>query len=250
MSIVGASIIIWFYDDKLKLPILLTGKESIYVSDLNKTNPLFKEKFETMLREKETFQGTDLMQAKMYFSKGAKELEDGIGMQTIKFDTPILKGDSYTVNFRYLPETFKRGVIKGGIEGSETPAQAILRETAEELGINIKEKNLVNLGVCEGNQVYSLNIGKESYDFFTKRIKEREIAKSGEVFDLSFKPLNFIESQLLQHNKKSICAISLFKGFLEKGMKGGKVKKRNKTLRNKRKTIDRRKKYRKSKKYL
>jgi antitoxin component YwqK of YwqJK toxin-antitoxin module len=68
MSITGASIIIWFYDDTAKQPILLTGKESKYMSDI----PEYKD----LVREKEVFNGTDLMQAKKYFSKNAKDLEE------------------------------------------------------------------------------------------------------------------------------------------------------------------------------
>ena len=239
MSITGASIIIWFYDDTIKQPILLTGKESKYMSDL----PEYRD----LLREKEFFSGTDLVQAKKYFSKNAKDLEEFLRNKIkIKFDTPIFVGEGYQVHFRYLEKACKRGVIKGGMEVDETGEQAILRETQEELGINIPKDQLIKLGICDGYQVYALDIKKKQYEFFTTRIKERDTAKSGEVFDLSFKPISMVEGQLSEYNYKSKCSISLFKEYLLTLKKGGKIRNKYKrvTRKSRRKTKkSRRKRY-------
>ena len=245
MSVTGASIILWFYDDIAKQPILLTGKESKYMSDL----PEYKD----LVKDKEFFTGTDLVQAKKYFSKNAKDLEDILHNKIkIKFDTPILLGEGYHVHFRYLEKAFKRGVIKGGMEGDETSEQAILRETQEELGINIPKEQLVKLGICDGYQVYALDIKKKQYEFFIARIKERDTAKSGEVFDLSFKPLSMVEGQLPEYNYKSKCSISLFKEYLlglRKGGKRNKNKSKNKSKKINKKSKRKDNKRRKSNKF-
>lgn len=224
MSIKGASIILWFYDDDKKQPVLLTGKESTYVSDLLK-DPAFNEKYSELIREKENYSGTDLAHAKLYFSKGAKELEEILHIRKIKFDSPVFIDNLYKVNFRHLTETSKRGIIKGGINLNETPIDTILRETAEEIGINIPKEQIVDLGICEGYQVYSLDIKQKNFAFFMSRIKEREIAKSGEVFDLSFKHMSVIEGLFPEYNKRSICAILKFKEYFNKPKKGGKRRK-------------------------
>lgn len=244
MSVTGASIILWFYDDTAKQPILLTGKESKYMSDLSE--------YKDLVREKELFSGTDLVQAKKYFSKNAKDLEDILHNKIkIKFDTPIFVGEGYQVHFRYLEKGFKRGIIKGGIEGDETSEQAILRETQEELGINIPKDQLVKVGICDGYQVYALDIKKKQYEFFIARIKERDTAKSGEVFDLSFKPLSMVEGQLPEYNYKSKCSISLFKEYFLGLRKGGKRNKhKSKKINKKSKRKDNTRKKSKRKRYL
>jgi len=234
MSIKGASIILWFYDEDKKQPVLLTGKESTYVSDLLK-DPAFNDKYSALIREKENYSGADLAQAKLYFSKGAKELEEILRIQKIKFDTPVLiESNLYKVNYRHLTETSKRGIIKGGINLGETPIDTILRETAEEIGINIPKEQMVDLGICEGYQVYSLDIKQKNFAFFMSRIKEREIAKSGEVFDLSFKHLSTIEGLFPEYNKRSNCAIIKFKEYFKNlTKKGGERRKMKHSRKNK-----------------
>ena len=230
MSVIGASIVLWFYDDNIKQPVLLVGKESRYMSDF----PQYRD----IVREKEFFRGTDLVQAKNFFSKNAQDLEDMLKIQ-VKFDTPVLVEGGYIVHYRFLEGSFKRGIIKGGIEGSETSEQAILREIREEVGLNIPNINeLVTLGICDRYQVYALDIKKKNCQEFEKRIRQRYLAKSGEVFDLSFKTLTMIEGQLSEYNYKSICSINLFKKYFST-LTGGKRKKNKSKKTRKSKNVNR-----------
>ena len=219
----GSSIIVWFFD---KEPILLVGKESVYVSDLIDKDPKFKSYFGDLIREKEHFTGKDLTAAKMHFSEEATKLETKYGVGAyilekklgispkIHFDTPEETSDGFRVNYRYLPTDFKRGIIKGGKKPRETPLETIVRETAEELGMKIPKNDLIDIGSCLDYNVFSLDITKENYKVFTSRIAKRYGARSGEIFDLKFMPLSEVEKQMGQYNARSSCAIALFKESL------------------------------------
>lgn len=237
----GAGIVLWYLDRK---PMLLVGKESLYIRDVLNNDTSFKRRFEREILEKEEFDTTTLTsmseedklkEAKKTFSRRALELEGKLGLGTIKFDSPKKTETGYTVNFRYLPRDFKRGIIKGGIENDETPLQTILREVAEEVGINIPEKEqrkMVDLGECEKYAIFSLNIGAGARDIFLERINQRFIAKSGEIYEFSFKSLDEIEPLFPIFNRKSQCAISMFREkilpTITRGGKYSKTKKINK----------------------
>jgi hypothetical protein len=207
------------------MPMLLVGKESVYVKDLCDENYDFNERFGGLISEKEVFntehlshlsESDKLKEAKLNFSRQALELEKILGLGPIKFDTleEAKTEDGYTVNFRYLPRSFKRGIIKGSKEGSETPMQTILREVGEEVGINIPEaeqRKIIDLGICSRYKTFSLDITKKARDVFLRRIQERFAARSGEIYEFSFKTLPEIDSLLHMFNEKSKCAIELFK---------------------------------------
>jgi len=243
----GSGIVLWYYDEVSKQPILLVGKESVYVSDLIKDNAEFRKNFGPLLLEKQEFDTSSLpssmseeeklKEAKKTFSRRALELESILRLGMLKFDLPVKTTTGYKVNFRYLPSSFKRGIIKGGKDGSETPLQTILREVGEEVGINIPEaeqRKMINLGVCEQYNMFSLNIGStKARDAFLSRIQERLKAKSGEIYEFSFKPLSQINPLLPDFNTRSQCAISRFKEqILPTIGRGGR---RRKTKQNKRK---------------
>ena len=48
-----------------------------------------------------------------------------------------------------IPDPGKIGLIGGGIEPGESENEALLREIGEEIGINVKENQIVNLGTLE-----------------------------------------------------------------------------------------------------
>lgn len=220
----GAGIVLWYYDEVSRQPILLVGKESVYVSDLIKDDAEFKRRFGEILLEKQEFNTTSLTSmseeeklkdAKKTFSRRALELESMLGLGMIKFDTPEKTETGYKVNFRYLPRDFKRGIIKGGTEVGETSLQTVLREVGEEVGINIPEseqQKMINLGDCEKYTMFSLNIGStKARDAFLARIQERLKAKSGEIYEFSFKQLSQIDTIISDFNTRSQCAIRKFK---------------------------------------
>ena len=253
---IGAGIVLWYYDEVSRQPILLVGKESKYVSDLINDNEEFGRRFGELILSKQELDDTsyiseqdNLRAAKKEFSRRALELESQLGLGIIKFDAPEKSERGYKVNFRYLPRVFKRGIIKGGTEGSETPLQTVLREVGEEIGINIpesEEQKMKNLGDCEGYTMFSLNIGKKARDVFLSRIQERLKAKSGEIYEFSFKTLSEIDSLLSGFNKKSQCAINKFKEqILPTISRGGRKTRRQRKIRQTK--IRRQRKTRKSK---
>jgi 8-oxo-dGTP pyrophosphatase MutT (NUDIX family) len=216
----GATIIIYCYDTEKDATFLLTGKESKYVTDLSTTHPEFR-KFMDLIKTKENFIGENLEEAKTFFSKEARNLEKGdvgsyiashhLGNVRIHYDTPIRTTTGFHVKYRFLPTDFKRGIIKGGKEESESSEDAILREVREEVGMNIPKKEFKLIGNCRDNDVFSLNVAIRNIKMFENAIASRFEKRSGEVFDLQFKPLFQIEADILKYNAKSRCAIELFK---------------------------------------
>jgi 8-oxo-dGTP pyrophosphatase MutT (NUDIX family) len=220
MTSEGATIIIYFNDPERRTMFLLTGKETKFVTDLNNDYPEFREKFMLIIKEKEEFIGEDLEEAKVFFSIQAKDLEKGevgsyiesqeLGARKIQYDTPKKTDIGYSVKYRFLPIDHKRGVIKGGKENGESSVEAILREVREEVGMNIPSEKLEFIGNCTKNDVFSLNIGIKNAKSFIDKIKDRSDRKSGEVFELQFRPLPEILRTLPAYNMKSSCAIGLF----------------------------------------
>jgi len=270
----GASAIIWFNDDRTGEPFILVGKESVYVSDLyenddgrqkqnltrdqlgeydllnalkNTPNLYLTEDEKNLKKEAE-----NLKTAKETFKERAEELEQilesrfvqlGIKDKRIKFDTPEKKNDGgYEVNYRYLPNNFKRGIIKGGIDGADKNTKdTIIREIAEEVGINVPLEVPILIGTSGGYDIYSIDIQQRNVKNFMNAIESRNDRRSGEVFDLLFKTIPQIESQKSEYNTKSIGAIESFKNNLKNlnNSSGGKRKpktkktKKNKTKKNK-----------------
>jgi hypothetical protein len=276
----GASAIIWFKDDRTGKPIILVGKESVYVSDLYEISPgneispgkpkknltkdeleeydllnalkntpkLYLTEDEKNLTEDEK-EAKNLKTAKETFKERAEELEQslesrfdelGIKDKRIKFDTPEKKNDGgYEVNYRYLPNNFKRGIIKGGFDSNadKNTQDTIIREIAEEVGINVPLEAPILIGRSDGYDIYCIDIKLDNYQTFIDAIKSRNDRRSGEVFDLSFKTLPDIDKQIAKYNKKSKDAIESFKNYLKNlnNSSGGKrkLKKTKKTKKNK-----------------
>jgi len=213
----GSSLVVWFEDQE---PILLTGKESIYVTDIGKDNIDFRDRFGDILKEKENYAGFNLDHAKEYFSNEARNLEKGevgqyildhnLGTRRIHYDEPTETTTGYSVHYRYLPTDHYRGIIKGGKEEGEGSMETILRETREELGMNIPAEELKKIGNCGGYDVYSVDIKKKNYKMFMDTIIRRYGNRRGEVFELKFKPLHEILPDLNQYNNRSKCAIEKF----------------------------------------
>jgi len=119
----------------------------------------------------------------------------------IQFDTPIRRddGDSsiYEVRFRELKfdgserQQPKLGIIKGGREvGDRTLVDTVVREVAEEVGIDLNKSRLTNMGDAEGYACFSFQIEPEDVPVWTDVIKQRSDRNYGELFHLGFLPLH------------------------------------------------------------
>ena len=182
--------------------MILVGTESKYVSDI------YPE-----VEKHQTTSESDSEKAKYYFFKKTKELEKMYNIARVQYDDPKNIGESYHVNYRYLNEYSKRGIIKGQREENEDVKETIVREVAEELGLKIHKKTqdkIVEHKVCNNYRVFSMKIEDEDVSYFQKRIEERIVKKRGEMFDLRFEPLCSVLSDIEAFNHKSKCAITQF----------------------------------------
>jgi hypothetical protein len=250
----GAAAIIWVEDETSGEKKILVGKESKYVSDIfaNKNN--FTDEDRELLNVMENLITDDINYVKQVYGEQADELETIIQEKNIlrdtriQYDTPektVIKtneGDKpgYSIHYRYLPNNFKKGVIKGGYaeidgkneDGSNNTKETMLREIREEVGMKIKPNEVSSTNInCKGYDVYSIKIPHIHITTFEKAIESRKERRSGEVYDLEFAPLSTIRSELNNYNDKSRCAINNFFGIL-----GGIKRKTNKQKANKHKT--------------
>jgi hypothetical protein len=247
----GAAIIIWYYDSNINKPVLLVGKESVYVKDLLE-NPSFNASFRELINESEHFDTSQLpssinekdklQAAKDFFSRQSALLERSLGLGRIQFDTPHETDDGFSVNYRYLPQNYKRGIIKGKKEPVDlSPLKTIVREISEELGVNVSEREQSKIQLicdCDKYKVFTLEINKDTRNFFLDRIQKRLKSQTGELFEFSFKPITEIDLNYTQYNSKTKCAINNFKEIVLPTIKsrlpsGGKSRKtkRRKTKR-------------------
>jgi hypothetical protein len=183
--------------------MILVGKESNYVSDVYPN-----------IEEHQISHESDLEKAKFEFFKKTKELERMHNIERIQYDDPKKSGKSYHVNYRYLVNSPRRGIIKGQRDDkNEDIKQTIVREVAEEVGLNMNKKtqdNIVEHGICDKYLVFSIEIKAEDIKVFRQRIYERIAKKRGEMFDLGFEPLRGVLSDIKSFNYKSKCAIEQF----------------------------------------
>lgn len=209
--------IIYFVDAD-GIIMVLTGKESNYVSDL-KAAPAGAEipkglTFKDFLSDREVSGvGIDEVKAKQEFSKRAHELERILKIGEIRHDTPKeISSGRFTVKYRRLLPNCKQGIFKGGCEGSETPLKATVREVREELGMNIRESKLSELpgGNCSSCQMFTYNIEARESEDFKKVVEARHVRRYGELFQISFKPLSDIMEDIGSYNSISSCALIRF----------------------------------------
>jgi hypothetical protein len=80
----------------------------------------------------------------------------------------------------------------------------------------ISKDEIVYLGICNGYTLYSFYIKQKDITFIIDKIKEKNAAKSSELFDLSFKKLSTIKQLLSKYNKISIKSINKFIKYFNK----------------------------------
>ena len=238
----GAAAIIWFEDETTGEKKVLVGKESKYVSDIFANTNNFTDGDRELLNVMENLTVDDINYVKQVCGEQADELETIIQDKNIledtriQYDTPekiIIKTDEgdkpggYKINYRYLPNKFKKGIIKGGYadidgkndDGSNNTLKTIMREIREEVGMNIKPSEISSTGInCSGYDVYSIQIPHMHIKTFEDAINSRKQRRIGEVYDLEFVLLSIIQPDLKNYNEKSRCAISRFFGI-----RGGKT---------------------------
>ncbi len=217
-SIDGASIILWYQNGTT--PMILVGTESNYLSDIHPEVEEYQTVSESYLEKAKdlTRIPLEVEKAKEYFRKKAEELQKRYSITKIQYDNPKKIGDSYHINYRYLSDNAKRGIVKGQMEENENVKETILREVAEEVGVKIEidqktKDKIVEHGVCNKYNVFSLDISKKRSEEFERRIEQRIKKKLGEVFDLKFEPLCSVLSSLSSFNNRSKCAIEKFRDY-------------------------------------
>jgi len=218
-NIDGASIIFWYQNGTT--PMILVGTESNYLSDIHPEVEEYQTVSESYLEKAKDLSRfhPEVEKAKHYFRIKTEELQKRYSITKIQYDNPKKIGDSYHINYRYLSDNAKRGIVKGQMEENEDDVkETILREVAEEVGVKIEidqktQDKIVEHGVCNKYNVFSLDISEKRSEEFEKRIKERIEKKLGEVFDLKFEPLCSVLSSLSSFNNRSKCAIEKFRDY-------------------------------------
>lgn len=216
----GGCIIYFVHDDGTIM--VLTGEESNYVSDLTEA-PAGAEipkgwTFAQLISYKEEISGGGITEsvAKDKFTQRALDLEKMLKIgknKEIRYDTPEeISSGRFRVHYRYLLDDCRKGVFKGGCEGSETPLQASIRELREELGMDIPGSDLRELpgGNCLNCQMFTCDIGARQRRNFEKVVEDRHARRYGELFEVSFKPLSAIMADIGSYNAISACALRRF----------------------------------------
>ena len=210
--------IIYFIDEDGTI-MVLTGKESNYVSDLTAA-PAGAEipkdwTFAQLISYKQEVSGGGITEtvAKKKFTERALDLEKMLKIGEIRHDTPEeISSGRFRVNYRHLLDDCRKGVFKGGCEGSETPLRAAIRELREELGMDIPESDLQELpgGNCVNCKMFTCDVGARQRGNFEKVIETRHARRYGELFEVSFKPLSAIMEDIESYNAISTCALRRF----------------------------------------
>ena len=223
----GAGCLLWFKDGEQI--ILVTGKESIYLSD--SVSEVTIDKIPTQLSRLQRVRvpvnedkNVELQMVKEAFSINALKIEEALTKE-IRFDTPSLvpsgggSQNEYKCNFRILPSRVKRGISKGGIEMGESSEVTARREIIEELGMELNTKDMVPLGLCNSYEMYEMDMQKtrigNSFEIakeIVKRISSRKKLKYGELFDVSLKTLDQVLDTVCkgEFNEASALAVKRF----------------------------------------
>jgi len=160
----------------------------------------------------------------------------------LRHDTPLLRSDgSYTTNFRYLPASFKYGIIKGSREKDsskrfyvEDPIRTISREFREEVGTDFNPRPLLQFpGLSAGYKIFFTTTkdqappGKDAEftrSFIEDKIRGRTARHYGELFDLEFMKTDEIMTKL---DKFNIVSIEVLTYMHTQRMMGGSRTRRN-----------------------
>jgi 8-oxo-dGTP pyrophosphatase MutT (NUDIX family) len=170
---------------------VLTGKESVYLSD--SMSKVTLEGRERPIEELERGTRADFMNR-------AARIEAAI-KKRVQFSQP----ENGTTKYRILPDTPKYGIPKGRRQGGEELTATANRELGEEVGITMNITDDKRVDNIRDYAIFRVDIQEGDASGILKRIAERMDQRYGELFDLKFRKVedimkspNFITRQSLQ----------------------------------------------------
>lgn len=182
-------------------PLFLVGKETYYASDaIPEIIP-----FQTIPAE----EADTVEEAETIFSKRAKNFEKNpalLGLRfcsTFSFDTPRLRPEGWTTNFRQVPPEVIYGFPKGKRRRSAdaSPQATALRELEEETGIELRPEQLHPLSIDRDYHFFLYTISTQAeYDAAEATIKAKNARANSELQDISFTPLSEIRKDIAKFN--------------------------------------------------
>jgi 8-oxo-dGTP pyrophosphatase MutT (NUDIX family) len=166
-----------------------------------------------------------------FLNNNAAYLNSRINDKEYKIDFPIfvvydqprtkkLNNAAVKTNYRFLSPKYSMGVVKGGIEGAETAAEAACREIKEELNMTPDLRFMNQLCEKKNHHIFAYCVdaataaeilwGAESMIRYENR---------GELVDLCFAPLSEVldpEMKIRDRlNKMSLAALNAFANFVK-----------------------------------
>lgn len=185
----------------------LIGKESVYLRD-----SIGKDVIKP--HEEYAFPpDAKLNQLHDYFSAKAIEMTTEFD-EFVQYDNPKKYSDGIArVKFRILPDKFKYGVIKGGIEDSDKGNLKLTaaREFSEEFfAIPVYPENLIDSGKdVDGRRVFFLNL-TPLVNTIPTAIASRKKRHHGELFDTGLYTYEQVCSMWPRMNNSSRLALNIF----------------------------------------
>lgn len=171
----------------------------LFKKDANAFKAAAKEKFEARVKKITAAEIATIKGNSASGASGASGASVDMSHVRFQFDTPVRRKDGtlfYDVRFRELkfdgPERQqpKLGIIKGGREDCDaSPADTVVREVSEEVGITVKKTRLINVGSADGYDCFSFQIDPGNVAEWEAVIARRHARNYGELFHLGFLPL-------------------------------------------------------------
>jgi 8-oxo-dGTP pyrophosphatase MutT (NUDIX family) len=206
-------IVIFYYISKISGDYkLLIANESSYFKESSNLSEQDKKDIEAKEKIPVESEKEDIRKVRKAFTERAKELEKKHGIH-IKYDNILKEKDEkdekeiYKVNFRVENDIY--GVVKGKIEPRETPEDAAIRETREEIYLDIRGRPIEYIGDVT---VYSNKSKVFIYKFPDELIVPR-LNRQGELFNFRYESLQNLNDKFLHRffNAKSEQAIKRFR---------------------------------------
>jgi ADP-ribose pyrophosphatase YjhB (NUDIX family) len=217
-----AGVIVYHIDPVTKKCSVLIGKESVFLKDkiekLQLLNPDTGLPFtQETFSEYQNVKADSANDATQLFNWRAQALSLAL-MQPVKYDKPRFFSESgiYRVHFR-IAKHQNAGIIKGRIDGNESPLRAALRELHEEVGMSVKQVRLTWEYRDNLDYMYSVCVSDITRKELENVIAERNRVSYGEMFDLQFLPLTIkaLKRYSVRYNDVSHKALMRFRRKLK-----------------------------------